>query len=424
MVKVNFLPTDFKRDVAQESALVLKNRYFEQNPSLTDDGAALIARPGLKKFVDVGQGPIRGIQSTAGAFNGDLFVASYDSMYRVTYEKDITLIKQNLFNPEKGFVKIQITANIGETPEYMFFTDGRTLFVYLENGFATNTLTGTAANADQVRIGDTYYQFTNGAVDAGTPDGSSGNPWLVALGASNAEAFANFAAAVDDTGEQGTQYSTSLSANPDVRTSFLSSNTVVVLARVAGLLANGVVTTETGASLDWTEGGTLTGGGAESCTQVQTPDDVGVLDIAVLNSYLIVIPAQGEGINGRFYWIEPGEVTIDPLNFATAERNPDGISQVLIQGDQFLLLGDSTVEVWYIAGGFDTPMQRVQGVVYDRGAWNGSGVKINDSVVFVDAEGGVFANTGPGVTRISTPQIEEQMRASINRQQALTASTL
>ena len=42
---------------------------------------------------------------------------------------------------------------------------------------------------------------------------------------------------------------------------------------------------------------------------------------------------QGADKNGRFYWIEPGEHVIDPLNFATAERLPDPVLSVRAVGD-------------------------------------------------------------------------------------------
>src|SRR3546814_11161945 len=49
-------------------------------------------------------------------------------------------------------------------------------------------------------------------------------------------------------------------------------------------------------------------------SQVYMPDDMGVIDVAVINSYVIVIPVQEDGYQGRFYWIDPGEIVVDPLN--------------------------------------------------------------------------------------------------------------
>src|SRR3546814_17317822 len=85
----------------------------------------LLARPGLKRLTTVGSGPIRGLKSEPGSFDGDLFVASYDSLYRMDNDLTSTSIYNGLYNPEKGFVKMAITAQIGTTPEYCFIADGR-----------------------------------------------------------------------------------------------------------------------------------------------------------------------------------------------------------------------------------------------------------------------------------------------------------
>lgn len=418
MTTVSFTPSDFSRRVADSSPLMLKNRYFEKNPFLSDDSASLLARPGLNKFMDVGVGPIRGIFSESGTFDGDMFVASFDQLFRVDALRNATPIFTGLFNPERGQVNMAITGNIGTTPEFLFFADGSNLYVYVEDGYATGTLTGTPANNDVVRISNMYYKFTSGAVDTGTPDGTSGNPWLVALGSGPVFAFTNLANAVDASGNAGTQYSTATTANPDVIPTNYNASNLVVRSNFLGILGNGTVTTETGAALAW-GAGTLTGGGSPMVLTVQLPDDVGCIDVAVVNSYVIVIPAQGEGINGRFYWIEPGEMIINPLNFATAERSPDEVYGVEVLGDNFYLPGASTCEIWYVSDNPQARMQRLQGVVFDRGTWQGTAVAIKESLILCDSDGGVFqAGPGKAPTRISTPDIEEQIRVAIQQAEA------
>src|SRR3546814_12225213 len=73
-----------------------------------------------------------------------------------------------------------------------------------------------------------------------------------------------------------------------------------VAARAVGATGNTIATTETGASLAWSDGATLTGGGSAAVSQVYMPDDMGVIDVAVINSYVIVIPVQEDGYQGRF----------------------------------------------------------------------------------------------------------------------------
>jgi hypothetical protein len=151
---------------------------------------------------------------------------------------------------------------------------------------------------------------------------------------------------------------------------------------------------------------------------VETPDNVGVIGLAYIASYVVVVPAQGQNINGRFYWIAPGETTIDPLDFATAERAPDPISGVVVFGDQFWLPGSNTTEPWYFTGNIDQPVLRMQGVVFDRGAWEGTAVQVKDSMIIVDNEGAVFQIQG-GAKRISRPDVEERIREAIQYQAAL-----
>jgi hypothetical protein len=422
-VKVNFARSDFKRSVADAADLILRNRYFEENPALSDDGSALLARPGLKYFTTVGSGPIRGLHSEPGAFSGDLFVASGDELYRVNYNGQALLLLSNMNDPDVGVVNMAITQAIGAEPEHLFIADGRNLWVYEgATATATNTLlaSGAVANGDQVRIGDIYYQFTNASVDAGAPAGTAGNPWLVALGASTAEALENLFQAINGSGTAGTDYSTSLAAHNQVTAIAFSPTTVVVEAAVPGVQGNSIVTTETGANLAWTGGGALAGGVGGSVTVVATPDDVGIFDVVTIASYVICIPVQVDEFIGRFYWIEPGEITIDPLDFATAESYPDRVMGVRRFGDQFWLPGERSTEVWYATGDPSAPMQRLQGVVFDRGTWEGTAVAIKETLIVVDGDGGVFAIRGGAPQRVSTPGIEEQIRKAIAVQQNLT----
>lgn len=417
--KVNFYPKDYLRRVAGDE-MILKNRYFETNPVLSEDGASLLARPGLKFLLNVGDGPIRGLYSEEGSFDGDLFVASYDTLYRVDRNLNVTLLYQGLNNPEQGVVNMTSTSPIGDVPEFLFVADGRNLLVYIADGYATGQITGTPANGDEVVIDTTYYEFTSGSVDAGTPDGTSGNPWLVALGGSASEAWSNFSDALGATGTAGTTYSTSLFANEDVTVIGTSATTVSVQAATPGVVGNSVITTETGAGISWTQGGTLDGGGDPQVRVVEMPDDIGAFDAATINSYVIVLPAQVDEFRGRFYWIQPGETTVDPLDFATAERSPDGINGVEVLGDMFWLPGDGSTEAWYVSNDPINRMQRLQGVVFDRGTWEGTAIAIHESLMVCDSNGAVFRITGGTPERVSTPDIEEEIRNAIEEQRRYT----
>lgn len=415
MTTLNFQTSDWSRKVANSADLILKNRYFESDPSLTENGATMLPRPGMRNLTTIGQGPIRGLGSEAGSFGGDLFIASFDQFYRMDNNLNQTLIYTGLDNPLTGVVNIAITGAIGTTPEYCFVADGRDLFVYIADGYAFNILTGSPAAADVVRLDTIYYKWTAGGVDVGTPDGTVANPWLVALGVTPLDAYTNLANAINTSGVAGTDYSSATQINPTIKSTASSATEMVVRATVVGALGNGLPSTVTGAGITWTNGTTLTGGGTPTFQQVEMPDDVGAIDVAVINSYVIVIPVQ-DTIPGQFYWIKPGETTIDPLDFATAERSPDQVFGVQVFGDQFWLPGESTTEVWYVTGNPDAPMERLQGIVYDRGSWENTAKAVHETMIIVDADGGVFAVQGGAPQRLSNPGIEEQIRNAMSFQ--------
>jgi hypothetical protein len=417
VVDIPLARSDYFRGVAKEARIITKNRYYEQNPVLTDNQVALIARMGLKRWIYVGEGPIRNTYSQPGSFDDDLFVASYDQLYRVTKAGVVTLIGTIPGSSVTGFVSMAATSNIGTTPAFLFIAAGSSLMCYIEEGYAVGTITGVPANNDVVQVGTVYYKFTNASVDAGAPAGTNANPWLVALGASTAAAWQNLADAFGDVGIAGVQYSTVLTADTEIQVTFTSTTAVVIRSTYIGALGNATATLETGAAIAW-GAATLTGGGNPSYFQVETPDDVGIISLGYIASYVVAVPAQGQGINGRFYWINPGETTIDALDFATAERAPDPVSGVVVFGDQFWLPGTKTTEVWYFTGNIDTPVLRMQGVVFDRGAWEGTAIQVKECMIIVDTEGAVFKIDG-GARRISRPDIEERIRKAIQYQASL-----
>lgn len=418
MVNIPVGRSTFKRDVARTASIALLNRFFEQNPVLnaSDDMPSLIARPALKKFGEAGIGHIRFTFDEPGTFDDAAFIVSAGSLYKLSVYLELTYIGELGTNPI-GDVSMAAVGQIGETPDRLFIADGGVLWVYTDNGEAMGHLeaTGAIANNDTVTVDGVYYKWTNGSVDAGTPDGSAGNPWLVALGATNILRLQALYNAINATGLPGSDYSTSLTANANVQAYAYGAGDLYVSARVAGTLGNAIAVAETGANISWTTGATLVNGGDPQLRQVTTPNDVGAISVDVLNSYVIMVPVQGRGVNGQFWWIEPGETTIDPLNFATAERSPDAINQVRVFSDRFWLLGQKTTEPWITTGNFDAPMQRFAGVLYDRGAWEGTAVKVKDSLIVVDEDGAVF-QIGGGLKRLSRPDIEERIRRAMQRE--------
>lgn len=423
MRKIPLALSDRRRPAAKEPLVALKNRFVEINPVLTEGDPAYIQRPGLNYWTTVGIGPIRALYQQPGAFNDDAFAVSYDQLYRLDRTNGEEGGNQLLYSGLAGAdantaVNMTITGDIGggEIPPRLFFCDGSGLFVYTEDGFATNTLniSGAFSDGDLVVIDSVYYRMSSSNVDDNTPDGTVTFPWRVLSTGTAIQAATRLYKAINESGEAGVDYSTALTEHPTVVGTFASATAVRIRAKATGIMGNGIACSETGANTAW-QNPTTTGGGTAGVIQIPTPEEIGVIDVCQLNNFVFCIPAQGEGLNGRFYWINPGELFIDPLNFATAERSADPVNAIEVFNDQLWLLGQNSTEVWYMTGDPDAPVQRLQGVVFDRGVHQGTAVQVKGSVVLVDSNGGVFVIEN-GERRISTPDIEEVLRKSIAKQ--------
>lgn len=407
----------YKRDVAKEPYIPLLNRFAENNPTLNDTPVSLISRPGLRKWTEVGTGHIRRLYSQPGTFGGDLFAVSGTNLFRVKVDGTSTDLGK-ISNDLMSSPSMAATGSIGSTQPYLYIADGGVLWVYMENGHALGHLELVSAltGSPVIQIGTVYYQFTTGSVDAGTPAGTIANPWLVLDTGIDAEAMDNLFAAINASGIAGTDYSTSLVKHPLAQAVSVSSTDLFVQANDPGTAGNSIAVSATGTDLVWTSG-TFTGGGSEQLRQVQVPEDLGAISVSFINGYVIVVPVQEDEFIGRFYWIKPGATVIDPLDFATAERSPDAIHQVVVFGEMFWLLGQQTTEPWVTTGNADAPMQRFSGVLYDRGSWQGTAVQVKNSLILID-ENGAVVQIGEGQKTISRPDIEEKIRKAMAKQAA------
>jgi hypothetical protein len=420
MVSIPLGYSSFVRAVAEEAPIPLENRYFEQTPANQNEQAALISRPGFRKWLTISGSPIDNIFYQPGSFSDSMFVASGGSLYRVFLDETVTTLGSSLFNTSFGTagrttVKMTATAQIGTTPAYLFAADGKYLWLYADAAPSRGSFVigANPSNGNSVRIDNTYYIFTTGSVDAGTPDGTSGNPWLVKIGATATATLTNFRNAVNDSGVGGVDYSTATVAHSSVIAFNNSSTTMRIYSKAFTSAGDSIVLDQVGTLTR--SAPTLTGGGTPGVSQVYVPDDLGVIDVTFVAGYIIVIVGEGYGANGRFYWLDPGTVVIDSLNFATAERTADPLYGVKTIDDQFWLFGNNTTEIWYPTGDFATPFQRLAGKVFNGGIWPGSDVKVRDYVMVIDPTGVVYA-IGGGSKRVSDFAVEEQIRRSIASQ--------
>ena len=160
----------------------------------------------------------------------------------------------------------------------------------------------------------------------------------------------------------------------------------------------------------------------ETLSIVVMPDDVPgwegyaapVQSVALLNSYFLLSVTNTQ----RFYWIQPGEVDPDPLDFASAERIPDPIISINVLMDEIWFIGSSGPEVWQPTTDPDIPFQRINGRVYNEGCASRDIVaqSVSDNLpalFWVTATRSVVMAQG-SVTEISTESVEELLKTATN----------
>lgn len=389
----------YSRPYGKLPEIRMENRFFEQNP-LGAEKTALLSRPGTKLFLEVGTGPIRKMHSQAGVFGGDLFIVSGTALFRTdgTTTTPITGLVQGVGYPVMTSVAIPGW-------EALFVSDGAALQYYEGESLAAATFTASALAAnDVVSIGDVAYRFTSGSVDDGTPDGTLALPWLVKLGGTLALSLSNLFAAIGNTGTPGVTYTTALVEHPSARPRGLLGTGFDVVALAGGTAGNDISLGETGAGTAWSSP-TLEGGGGHVLKTSSVPDDAGIVDLVTLASYVLCAEANSR----RFFWIKPGEVNIDPLDFSSAESEPDEIVNLLVVGDQLWIFGQSSTEAWYASGNADQPFLPAQGRAFSQGVIPGTVARVQDAILVVGQDRVAYRIAG-GPERISHHGIEELLR--------------
>ena len=252
---------------------------------------------------------------------------------------------------------------------------------------ATGVLTASAQVAlnDTVRIGSRFYRWVSSVIGGA---GTESEPWQVVMGATLAESLANMVNAINFTG--GTF---------EVR--------MTTKAKVDLTAGNLITTTETGANLSWGSV-TLTGGGSHALSGVSMPDGLPPLAVGTLKSFIVIAVAKSD----RFYFLTPGQLVIDPLNFATAESQPDDVVDLVIVGDSAWFIGQGSTEVWYATGSASAPFSPANGRVFDQGAIEGTVVNVKGTPFLVGSDFVVYAVSG-GPRRVSSHGVEEMIRKTI-----------
>lgn len=403
----------YKRQFAGEPEVRLENRYVEKDPSNLREHLTLISRAGSSGLQSLAGGTNRGNYSKLGLLNSDLFAVQGHNLWRVSAATEVATQIMGTIAGD-GFPYVTWMKGIGY--EFLFISDGSTLQYFSEHAHGTWTLTGSVQEGMVIKIGATYYGWS-ATVEHGAPAGTVTNPYwaLLASGgtstaANNAQSLANMVSAILASGTPGTFSSTILTPNADV--SMTATDKTLTATSVLNTSSGNIATTtpvDGGGAGAW-GAATLTGGGG---TTLQTVAGLGAGEVskalATVSGYVLV----SVGTTQKFYWLNPGETVIQPLNFAEKESNPDNILDLLTVGDQVFICGNGSTETWYATGNFAAPFAPIEGRVYARGVIEGTLVNVNDDVMLVGNDGIVYRIGAGGVTRISNHGIEERVRTQL-----------
>ncbi len=103
--------------------------------------------------------------------------------------------------------------------------------------------------------------------------------------------------------------------------------------------------------------------------------------------------------------------TLDALDFASAESNPDGLLRVLADHGEAWLFGTKSIEVWANTGASPFPFERIPGARVEKGcAAAKSPAKGDNSLFWLGNDRMVYRADGYRPQRISTHEVEEILR--------------
>jgi hypothetical protein len=117
--------------------------------------------------------------------------------------------------------------------------------------------------------------------------------------------------------------------------------------------------------------------------------------------------------SGRFYWsnLDDGR-TVDALNYATAEGEPDELLDIKRVGDVFWMLGVSTGEAWVQTGDPDLPVTRIVQRNLNRGVQDTGCSEEIEGTVYLISSDGLVGRITEGFERVSDNSLEEKIAAS------------
>jgi hypothetical protein len=158
--------------------------------------------------------------------------------------------------------------------------------------------------------------------------------------------------------------------------------------------------------VDGTNGYTHTLSG-DTLAQVTDPDWMSAVQVLFQDGYFIFVKADSQ----QFFISGLNDVTIDALDIASSEAQPDLVVAAISDHRDLWLFNENSIEVFYNSGDADFPFQRMQGAFIEHGcAARFSVAKMNNTVFWLGkddkGQGIVYMAQGYQPRRISTHAVE------------------
>jgi len=146
--------------------------------------------------------------------------------------------------------------------------------------------------------------------------------------------------------------------------------------------------------------------------QITDPDFPGAGTVGYIDGYFTFNEPNSQKI-----WVTSllDGTSVDPLEFASAEGNPDDVVAVFVDHREVWVYGTNSAEVWYNAGTLDFPLARIQGAFNELGCAAPYSIAKMDNQIYwlgkdARGQGMVFRAAGYIGQRVSTHAIEWQMQ--------------
>lgn len=144
-------------------------------------------------------------------------------------------------------------------------------------------------------------------------------------------------------------------------------------------------------------------------TQEDFPDvgGAGATSVAFLAGYWFATAAGTDAL----YYLEPAGTVWNAIQFASAEYAPDKLKGVRTRGDQLVLLGFETTEVWALTGDASNPVAPYGGLKFDYGCRSlAAAVNCAGALIWPDSKCQVRMFEGGEPSIISDNGLSEQIR--------------